>query len=289
MASAPVLGLQRAPSMSAQTYQDLCTLIYRHSRIHLAPSKLSLLSSRLSKRLRELNLSTWEEYLDWVMGPSAQELVTLIDLVATNHTHFFREAVHFELLSQQLLDSLLHSSPTAAQDLRCWSAASSSGEEAFSLAIVLSEFAAQKMPGLRWQIEGTDISNWAIEQARRAVYPLDRLGLPEPALLHKYFQKGAGQYQGFCRVKDEVRSKVHFQRMNLFDSVYRIPKPQHVVLCRNVLIYFDLPSQAQLVRRMHDVLEPGGYLIVGHSDSLLRTEHPFKSLGNGIYQRENSS
>lgn len=289
MVSAPVLGLQRAPVMSAQTYQALCALIHRHSRIHLAPSKLNLLSSRLSKRLRELNLSSWEDYLDWVMRPSAQELGTLIDLVATNHTHFFREAVHFELLSQQLFDSILQSSPTAAQGLRCWSAASSTGEEAFTLAIVLSEYAAQKMPGLRWQIEGTDISNWAIEQARRAVYPLDRLGLPEPALLHKYFQKGAGQYQGFCRVKDEVRSKVNFQRMNLFDGVYRIPTPQHVVFCRNVLIYFDLPSQAQLVRRMHDVLEPGGYLIVGHSDSLLRTEHPFKSLGNGIYQRESSS
>lgn len=286
MVSVPVLGMHRAPVMSAHTYQALCDVIHRHSRIYLAPSKLNLLSSRLSKRLRELNLSSWEDYLDWVIRPSAQELSTLIDLVATNHTHFFREAVHFELLSQQLLPALLQSSPTAPQGLRCWSAASSSGEEAFTLAIVLSEYAAQKMPGLRWQIEGTDISNWAIEQAWRAVYPLDRLGLPEPALLHKYFQKGAGQYQGFCRVKDEVRSKVNFQRMNLFDSVYRIPMPQHVVFCRNVLIYFDLPSQAQLVQRLHDVLEPGGYLIVGHSDSLLRIEHRFKGLGNGIYQRE---
>lgn len=286
MAFAPVLGWQRAPAMSAQTYQELCVLIHRHSRIHLAPSKLNLLSSRLSKRLRELNVSSWEDYLDWVKRHSGEEIGMLIDLVATNHTHFYREGVHFELLSQQLLEVLLQTSPTAGQSLRCWSAASSSGEEAFTLAIVLSEYAAQKMPGLRWQIEGTDISNWAIEQARRAVYPLDRLGLPEPALLHKYFQKGTGQYQGFCRVKDEVRSKVHFQRMNLFDSVYRIPTPQHVVFCRNVLIYFDLPSQAQLVHRLHDVLEPGGYLIVGHSDSLLRIEHRFKSLGNGIYQRE---
>lgn len=287
MAIAPVLGLTRVPAMSTQTYQELCALIHRHSRIHLAPSKLNLLSSRLSKRLRELNLSSWEDYLAWLNRHSGEEIGTLIDLVATNHTHFFREAVHFELLSQQLLDALLHSSSTAGQGVRCWSAASSSGEEAFTLAMVLSEYAARKMPGLRWYVEGTDISHWAVDQARRAVYPLDRLGLPEPALLHKYFQKGAGQYLGFCRIKDELRSKVHFQRMNLFDSVYRIPTPQHVVLCRNVLIYFDLPSQVQLVHRLHDVLEPGGYLIVGHSDSLLRIEHRFKSLGNGIYQREN--
>jgi len=287
MDSDPDLDWQRAPAMSATTYQELCALIHRHSRIHLAPSKVGLLSSRLNKRLRELNLSTWEDYLDFLKRRRSEELGPLIDLVATNHTHFFRESVHFELLSQQLLDALLLSSSSAAQGLRCWSAACSSGEEAFTLAIVLSEFAAQKRPGWRWQIVGTDISNWAIEEARRAVYPIDRLGLPEPLLLHKYFQKGTGQYQGFCRVKDELRSKVHYQRMNLFEGHASIPVPQHVVFCRNVLIYFDHVSQSQLVQRLHDALEPGGYLIIGHSDSLLRMAHPFKSLGNGIYQREN--
>lgn len=287
MTAASDSGLQRPPPMSAQTYEALCALIHRHSRIHLAPSKLGLLSSRLNKRLRELNLSTWEEYLACLKDRSGEELGIFIDLVAINHTHFFREPVHFELLSQQLLDALLSDSPTAPQGVRCWSAASSSGEEAFTLAIVLSEYAAQKRPGLRWQIVGTDISNWAIEQAQRAVYPLDRIGLPQSHLLHKYFQKGAGPYQGFCRVKDVLRSKVSFERMNLFEGVYPIPQPQHVVFCRNVLIYFDLPSRAQLVQRLHDALEPGGYLIVGHSDSLLRIEHPLKSLGNGIYQRTN--
>ncbi|MFM7002181.1 MAG: CheR family methyltransferase [Limnohabitans sp.] len=286
MTSVPVWGSDTSPVMSSQTYQALCSLIYHHSRIHLVPSKLSLLTSRLGKRLRELNLSSWEDYLDWLSRRDSQEIENLIDLVSTNHTHFFREAVHFELLTTKLLDGLLQCNPTARDGLRCWSAACSSGEEVFTLAIVLSEFAARRPGGLSWRVEGTDISSRAIYKAREAVYPLDRLGLPEPALLHKYFQKGSGKFHGFCRVKDEVRRKVYFQRMNLFDRSYRIPVPQHVVFCRNVLIYFDLASQAQLVQRLHDVLEPGGYLIVGHSDSLLRIQHPLKALGNGIYQRE---
>ena len=272
--------------MSAQTFQALCGLIHRHSRIHLVPSKLSLLTSRLSKRLRELNLASWEDYLAWLQHPSGEEIKTLIDLVSTNHTHFFRESVHFDALSSHLLDELLQHSPTAPQGLRCWSAASSSGEEAFTLAMVLSEYAEQKPGGLRWQILGTDISSRAIEKAKQAVYPMDRLGLPEPSLLSKYFQKGSGPFEGFCKVKPELQSKVQFEQMNLFDPLSRAFTPQHLVFCRNVLIYFDLPSQAQLIERLHNVLEPGGFLMVGHSDSLLRIPHAFKSLGNGIYQRK---
>lgn len=272
--------------MSAQTFKELCGLIHRHSRIHLVPSKLALLTSRLGKRLRELELTSWEDYLTWLQDHSSEEIGTLIDLVATNHTHFFREFEHFEALSSHLLSDLLRHSPTASQGLRCWSAASSSGEEAFTLAMVLSEYGAQRPGGLNWQIYGTDISSRAIAKARQAVYPMGRLGLPEPSWLAKYFQKGSGPFEGFCKVKQTLQSKVHFEQMNLFDPVYRIPMPQHVVFCRNVLIYFDLQSQAQLIARLHNVLEPGGLLMVGHSDSLLRIQHPFKSLGNGIYQRE---
>lgn len=286
MAAITQWGLDRLPPMSDQTYQDLCRLIHQHSRIHLTPNKRVLLSSRLGKRLRELGLSSWDDYLHWLQKHRESELDTLIDLIATNHTHFFREIVHFETVSSQLLNELLRHSPTAGQVLRCWSAASSSGEEAFSLAIVLSEYAAQHPSGLRWQIDATDISNRAIQKARQAVYPIDRLGLPEPSLMHKYFQKGSGPFSQSCKVKDELRRKVNFHRMNLFDKNYRIPQPQHLVFCRNALIYFDLESQAELIQRLHDVLEPGGYLIVGHSDSLLRTPHPFQALGNSIYQRK---
>jgi chemotaxis protein methyltransferase CheR len=286
MPTALVSGWSRPAPMSAKTYKDLCSLIHQHSRIHLPPSKHTLLSSRLGKRLRELRLNSWEDYLNWLYDHPDKELENLIDLVSTNHTHFFRENEHFDKVSTQLLNELLQHSPTAREKLHCWSAASSSGEEAFTLAIVLSEYAEQKPGGLRWQIDGTDISGRAIQLARQAVYPIHRLGLPQPSLLHKYFQKGCGPFEGYCQVKNELRNKVHFHRMNLFDKVYRIPAMQHVIFCRNALIYFDHASQAQLIERLHDVLEPGGYLIVGHSESLLRIRHPFKVLGNSIYQRQ---
>lgn len=272
--------------MSAQTYQYLCGLIHKHSRIHLGPNKVTLLTSRLAKRRRELGLASWDDYVAWLEHHRADEVETLIDLVSTNHTHFFRESIHFQILRDQLLDTLLASSPSAAQGLRCWSAASSSGEEAFSLAIELNEYAEQKQPGLRWQIDATDISNRALVKAKQAVYEIARLDLPDPAYLRKYFQKGSGPYDGFCKVKPDLQKKVHFHRMNLFGEAYSIPLPQHIVFCRNVLIYFEVDSQTQLIQRLHDAIEPGGYLIVGHSDSLLRIKHPFKSLGNGVYQRE---
>ena len=271
--------------MSIEVFDQLCALIHQHSRIHLTANKLNMLSSRLGKRRRELGLSSWDDYLAWLTEQGPQEMDVLIDLVATNHTHFFREAVQFDILQNELLGPLLMRSPTARRGLRCWSAGCSSGEEVFTLAIVLAEYAQRHQADLRWQIEGTDISHRALHTAREAIYEIDRLNLPQAGLLEKHFQKGSGPYEGYCKVKPELLDKVHFQRLNLFGPLHQIPLPQHVVFCRNVMIYFEHESQAQLVQRLHDTLEPGGYLVAGHSDSLLRIKHPLLSLGNGIYQR----
>lgn len=271
--------------MPAEVFEQLSALIHRHSRIFLGPNKITLLSSRLSKRRRELGFDDWDNYLAWLLVQGADEIEILIDLVSTNHTHFFREAVQFEILQSQLLDDLLANSPSARRGLRCWSAGCSSGEEAFTLAITLAEYAQYKQQDLRWQIDATDISHRALKKAQQAIYDIERLGLPQPGLLKKYFQKGSGSYEGLCKVKPELQLKVQFHHMNLFADTYTVPAPQHLVFCRNVLIYFELKSQTQLVQRLHDILEPGGYLIAGHSDSLLRIEHPLLSRGNGIYQR----
>ena len=271
--------------MSIEVFDQLCALIHQHSRIHLTANKLNMLSSRLGKRRRELGLSSWDDYLAWLTEQGPQEMDVLIDLVATNHTHFFREAVQFDILQNELLGPLLMRSPTARRGLRCWSAGCSSGEEVFTLAIVLAEYAQRHQADLRWQIEGSDISHRALHTAREAIYEIDRLNLPQAGLLEKHFQKGSGPYEGYCKVKPELLDKVHFQRLNLFGPLHQIPQPQHVVFCRNVMIYFEPASQTQLVQRLHDTLEPGGYLVAGHSDSLLRIKHPLLSLGNGIYQR----
>ena len=271
--------------MPAEVFERLRALIHQHSRIHLGPNKINLLSSRLGKRRRELGLPDWREYLDWLMRQGADEMERVIDLVATNHTHFFREAIQFEILQTELLDALWERSPTARRGLRCWSAGCSSGEEAFTLAIVLAEYAQRTQRDLRWQIDATDISHRALRTARQAIYAQERLALPQPGLLQRYFQQGSGPYEGYCKVKPELSDKVRFQRLNLFADLQALPQPQHLVFCRNVMIYFEPASQAQLVQRLHDVLEPGGYLVAGHSDSLLLIKHPLLSLGDGVYQR----
>jgi chemotaxis protein methyltransferase CheR len=277
------------PTMPPEVFARLSALIHQHSRIHLGPGKLTLLSGRLRRRRQELGLGSWDDYLRWLVQQGPDEMDTVIDLVATNHTHFFREAIQFEILQAELLGPLLERSASARRGLRCWSAGCSSGEEAFTLAMVLAEFAQRSQPDLRWQIDATDISRRALNKARQAIYELDHLGLPQPGLLEKYFQRGSGPYEGFCKVKQVLREKVQFQRLNLFADGLPLPLPQHVVFCRNVLIYFEQASQTELVRRLHDALEPGGYLIAGHSDSLLRIKHSLLSLGNGIYQRPATS
>jgi chemotaxis protein methyltransferase CheR len=272
-------------AMSAQTYQALCRLIHDHSHINLGPSKQSLLTSRLSKRRKELSLETWDAYAEYAEKNKNDEIETLIDLISTNHTHFFRENVHFEILTNRILPKLLQSSATAKNGLRCWSAACSSGEEAYSMGMVLSEFVKNHAPSLPWQIMATDISRRALRKATQGIYPRDRVNFPDPAYLQKYFMQGSGPFEGSCKVKAELQKNITFSRANLFADLGVIKSPVHVIFCRNVLIYFDVTSQTRLVNRLYTLVEPGGFLIVGHSDSLLRIQHGFKNLGSGVYQR----
>lgn len=282
--SVPALARSASP-MSVQTYKFLSRLVHQHSHIHLGPNKQALLTSRLAKHKRDLSLASWEDYAAWMAQNQSDGIDTLIDLISTNHTHFFREKIHFDVLSDSLIGQLLNRCESARSGLRCWSAACSSGEEPYSLAMVLSEYGEQKNPGMRWHIDATDISYRALNKAMEGVYDIHRLGLPNPALLHKYFQKGSGPYEGLCKIKAHVREKVTFARMNLFADRKPTFSRQHIIFCRNVLIYFELACQAQLIQKLYESLEPGGLLIVGHSDSLLRIQHAFKGLGNGVYQR----
>jgi chemotaxis protein methyltransferase CheR len=286
MEQTSVWRTQREGPMSESCYRDLCQLIHRHSRIHLGPGKLTLLTGRLAKHRHQLRLPSWEDYVHFLQSAPTQDIDILIDLVSTNHTYFFREATHFDILTSQLLGPLLEQVPSAHDGLKCWSAGCASGEEAFTLAIALHEYALRHKPNLRWQIEATDISHRVLLKAQNAVYDMAHVGLPDADFLPRYFQKGTGPYEGFCQVKKTLRDRVSFRQLNLFGQPHKLPSRQHVVFCRKVLIYFEDESQTQLVRQMHELIEPGGFLIVGHSESLQRIAHPFKSLGNGIYQRE---
>ncbi len=272
-------------SLSAQAYKRLTQLIYRASRIHLGPAKQPLLTGRLGRRVRELGLTDFDAYCDLLQeGRNSEEMGLVLDLISTNHTHFFRERTHFELLVNHVLPALFEREPQARKGLRCWSAACSSGEEVFTLAIALAEYARSQQP-LEWHIHGSDLSQRMLAAAREAIYDRSKLNLPAPEFLSRYFQLGSGPFLGKARVREELRRRTSFEHVNLFDGRYPVPAQQHVIFCRNALIYFDKPSQEALVARLHEHLATGGVLIIGHSESLLNIQHPLLPLGNGLYQR----
>lgn len=275
------VGLMGA-ALSDDDYEFLCKLIYERSRIHLGPDKRVLVTSRLAKRLRHYGLDSYGDYCDLLRSPrGAEELQFLIDRISTNHTHFFREIKHFDFLSEVVIPKW-QAENRRMEPFRLWSAASSTGEEAFSIAIHLSEHFAPAETG-RWQIEGTDISTRVLEIAQRGVYEAEKLGSLTPDLLRRHFQRGLNQWQGHLRVKEDLRKRVNFQHLNLLDGNYPFAKPFDVIFCRNVMIYFDRVTQEALVRQLSEKLIPGGYLFVGHSESLSGVKHALKLVRPAIY------
>jgi len=272
-------------ALSVQAYRTIVDLVYEHSRINLGQDKQTLLSNRLGKRLRHLGIPSYDAYCALLKSPGTQEEIEhLVDLISTNHTRFYREPDHFTYLTEKILPGLIPRLHAERSPLRIWSAASSSGEEPYTLAIVLSEY-LRAHPSLDWKIEASDISRSIIAKAERAIYRMDAVDPVPPELLRRYFQKGVGEHDGHCRVRPELREKVRYARVNLFQPDYPISLKQHVIFCRNVMIYFDIPSRETAVKRLCQHLVPGGYLIVGHSESLMGVRHGLISIKQGIYQK----
>ncbi|MGC3960369.1 MAG: protein-glutamate O-methyltransferase CheR [Verrucomicrobiota bacterium] len=271
--------------ISTEAYQFIADKVYQHSRIRLGNDKQALVSGRLAKRLRQLNLDSFESYCEVLASAKGQEEIgPLVDLISTNHTHFFREIEHINFLRDHMLPHWVPQLSAKRETFRFWSAASSSGEEPYTVAIVLAEY-ARLHGAYNWQIEGSDISSRILARAATAIYEGQRLQLPTPDLLQRYFQKGTGDYAGQYRVKDILTKQVKFHRLNLLQAQYPVAPNQHVIFCRNVMIYFDGPTQQELVMKLINQLAPGGFFVVGHSESLLGIKHPLKTLKPGIYQK----
>lgn len=282
-------SLLACDQISARTYRGLCELIHRRSRIHLGPNRQSMLTSRLNLRRQGLGLNSWDAYYNHLLHPNNQdELDNLIELIATNHTQFFREISHFERLQATILDGILSDCPGAESQLSSWSAACSSGEEAYSMAITIHAY-LQKRPGPQpnWIVYASDISRKALTIASKGIYAQSSLHLPKTEWLARYFRRGNGPYAGQCRIKSLITERVRFKQINLFQDIYPLPQSLQLIFCRNVLIYFAKDSQEQLVSRLHGMLCRGGYLVVGHSDSLASLRHDFESLGGGVFRRSN--
>ncbi len=272
-------------TLSAEAYRTLVAVVYQHSHIRIGPDKQPMLANRLRKRLRALGLVSYDDYCAVLRsGRGPDEIEQLVDLISTNHTRFFREPEHFTFFTGRMLPELIPRLAAEGSSLRVWSAAGSSGEEPYSLAIVLAEFFRESAT-VDWRVEASDISHRMLLEAERGIYPLDpRHALP-PELLKRYFQRGVGIQDGTCRVKSELRKRVRFQRVNLFQAEYPVPREQHVIFCRNVMIYFDPASRATLVQKLTRQLSTGGFLVIGHSESLMGIRHELESVRQSVFRK----
>ena len=268
-------------SITAKEFQQFRTLIYDESGISLSDQKTSLLASRLSKRLRDLNLGTFSEYYAKVMEDRTREEFTrLLDLISTNKTDFFREPKHFDFLRERILPEL-----ESVKRIRIWSSACSTGEEPYTIAMTLHE--AVRNPE-RWdfKILASDLSTRVLAKAAAGTYDEDRFRDVPPDVIQRHFLRGRGDQAGLFKVKTHLASAITFRRLNLMDDRFPIKNPLDLIFCRNVMIYFDRPTQETLVNKFHHYLKPGGYLFIGHSESLQWVTHPFKSMAPTIYQKE---
>lgn len=269
--------------MSNRDFTRLSEFINAQCGIKMPLSKKPMLAARLLKRLRVLGLESFTGYCDYVLSPRGMnhELVQMIDVVTTNKTDFFREPKHFDYLLQTAVPNLVETK--RIRRLRVWSAGCSTGEEAYTLAMVLSEF-AQRQPGFGFSVLATDISARVLETARRGVYSEEAVTPIPPTLKKKYFLKSKDSRRMF-RVVPELRATVEFRRGNLMDKDFEVGERLHVIFCRNVIIYFERSTQEALLKRLYRCLDPGGYIFMGHSETLNGLGVPLIQVHPTVYRK----
>ncbi|MBC8017876.1 MAG: protein-glutamate O-methyltransferase [Verrucomicrobia bacterium] len=264
------------------------SLIYDSVGIKMPPAKKTMLEARLQKRLKLLGLASFEEYCDYVFSQEthAGELVHLIDVVTTNKTDFFREPGHFDFMVKTALPNILEDRGDLSRDpVRIWSAGCSTGEEPYTLAMVLSEFAAGR-PDFRAAITASDICTQVLQTAKTAIYPEERTDPIPLNLKKKYLLRSRETSKSLVRISPQLRSLVSFRRVNFMDDNFGIAEKMDIIFCRNVVIYFDKPTQQTLMRKFHKQLRPGGYLFIGHSETLSGLDVDFKAVASTVYRKE---
>lgn len=267
-------------------YEFIRGLVYNHSRINLGPNKKALVSARLGKRLRATKITSISDYCRYLQHQESEDEVShLIDAISTNYTFFFRETEHFEFLKNSVIQEMTkRRTGEKWPSFNIWSAACASGEEPYSVAISLAEhFGAN--PSWPWRIEATDISHKILQRARVGVYREEAVSRVTAPDLKKHFQKGFGPQDGNFRLKPHIQNGVTFRQLNLLDGVFPFTDLFHVIFCRNVMIYFDRETQQELVKKLMHRLVPGGYLFVGHSESLSGVDHSFETVRPAVYRR----
>ena len=271
--------------MSDKDFKRLSQFITEHAGIKLPDVKKVMLQSRLQKRLRELNMDNYKEYVDFVFSEEGlqNEIIHMLDVVSTNKTDFFREPVHFEFLEKNVVPEYARQFPLSRQ-MKVWSAGCSSGEEVYTIAITLEE-SKEQHPGLNYRILGTDISTDILQRAINAVYKEEKVETVPDKLKKKYLLRSKDRKLKKVRVISDLRNKASFKRLNFMDTTYNIAEEFDVIFCRNVLIYFNRDTQEKVINRLCTKLRKGGYFFIGHSESIMGMDVPLKQIKPTIFVR----
>jgi chemotaxis protein methyltransferase CheR len=256
-------------------FEKVRTFIYERAGISFNDSKVELVYSRLARRLRALMLDNFESYLTLLDQANHPEWEHFVNALTTNLTDFFREPHHFPILTA-------HALSIPYRPVRVWSAASATGEEPYSMAISLCEAFNTLSPPVR--IVATDLDTRVLAEARKGIYAAERISGIAPDRLKRFFLKGKGVREGLVMVRPAVQSLVEFRALNLRESNWDLPGPFDAIFCRNVFIYFDKPTQYQILKRLADRLTPDGLLFAGHSENLLQAADLFQPCGRTVYR-----
>jgi chemotaxis protein methyltransferase CheR len=266
--------VSREFEFTARDFAEIRALIHSHAGIYLTDAKMDMVYSRLARRLRATGLKTFRDYLARLKSGDEAEWEAFVNSLTTNLTAFFREAHHFAILREFLAER-------PARPITIWSAACSTGEEAYSIAMTAAEVFPND-PG-RVRVIASDLDTQVLARAREGIYPLEKVERLSVAQRQRFFLKGKGQRAGFVRVRPEIQAMVSFLRVNLLDPVWPVREPLDAIFCRNVMIYFDKPTQYRILQKMKPLLKPDGLLFVGHSEALYHAADLFRLKGQTVY------
>jgi len=274
-------------SMTDKDFDKFSRFIHSNLGIKMPPQKKSMLEARLRKRLRALGMSSFSEYREYFFSDEGmpKEIVSLCDVVTTNKTDFFREPAHFDFLTNMALPDLIQRGMVGDdRPLKLWSAGCSSGEEPYTLSMVLTEFSENQQP-INFSILGTDLSSHVLERAINGIYSTERVAPVAENLKRKYLLRSKNRDEQLVRMIPELRAKMRFMRLNFMDEDYGLDERFQMIFCRNVIIYFDRPTQAQIVGNICRHLLNDGYIFMGHSETLNGMGLPLRQVAPSVYQR----
>ncbi len=273
--------------LSDKEFSRLSEFIHDSCGIKLTPAKKVMLESRLAKRLKNLGIHSFRDYFDYLFSPQGMqnELVHMIDVVTTNKTDFFREAAHFSYLVNKAVPELISLYGAATKrTLNIWSAGCSTGEEPYTIAMVVNDL-TEKYHEFRYQVLATDISTKVLNIAGAGIYSEDKAEPIPDIIKKKYLLRGKNSQQGMVKVVPELRAMVKFRRLNFMEGDFGMRESMDIIFCRNVIIYFDKPAQEKLLNRFCRHLVPGGYIFMGHSETLQGMDLPLVPVAPTVYRK----